>query len=269
MIKLATIAGSDASGGAGLEADLKTFQEYGVYGMAAITVIATMNPDKEWGHEVFPLDEQTIRAQLETIFKGIGVNAAKTGMLATNYAVELSAEYLKKYNVENYVLDPVMVCKGGDLALNPELNNLIIKKLLPLAKLITPNLFEAGQIAKMPTPSTIEEIKEACKIIHGMGVPYVFIKGGAKLNGEQSAIDIFYDGEQFLKVEGGLIDTRWTHGAGCTTAAAIAAGLGIGLEPYEAVRRAKKFITLSLQNGFQLNKWVGPGNPAAWRKSFN
>lgn len=127
MIKLATIAGSDASGGAGLEADLKTFQEYGVYGMAAVTVIATMNPDKEWGHEVFPLDEQTIKAQLETIFKGIGVNAAKTGMLATNYAVELSAEYLKKYNVENYVLDPVMVCKGGDLALNPELNNLIIK----------------------------------------------------------------------------------------------------------------------------------------------
>ena len=251
MIKLATIAGSDASGGAGLEADLKTFQEYGVYGMAAVTVIATMNPDKEWGHEVFPLDEQTIRAQLETIFKGIGVNAAKTGMLATNYAVELSAEYLKKYNVENYVLDPVMVCKGGDLALNPELNNLIIKKLLPLARVITPNLFEAGQIAKMPTPSTIEEIKEACKIIHGMGVPYVFIKGGAKLNEEQSAIDIFYDG------------------AGCTTAAAIAAGLGIGLEPYEAVRRAKKFITLSLQNGFQLNKWVGPGNPAAWRKSFN
>ena len=163
MIKLATIAGSDASGGAGLEADLKTFQEYGVYGMAAVTVIATMNPDKEWGHEVFPLDEQTIRAQLETIFKGIGVNAAKTGMLATNYAVELSAEYLKKYNVENYVLDPVMVCKGGDLALNPELNNLIIKKLLPLAKLITPNLFEAGQIAKMPTPSTIEEIKEGCE----------------------------------------------------------------------------------------------------------
>ena len=158
MIKLATIAGSDASGGAGLEADLKTFQEYGVYGMAAVTVIATMNPDKEWGHEVFPIDEQAIRAQLETIFKGIGVNAAKTGMLATNYAVELSAEYLKKYNVENYVLDPVMVCKGGDLALNPELNNLIIKKLLPLAKLITPNLFEAGQIAKMPTPSTIEEI---------------------------------------------------------------------------------------------------------------
>ena len=92
MIKLATIAGSDASGGAGLEADLKTFQEYGVYGMAAVTVIATMNPDKEWGHEVFPLDEQAIRAQLETIFKGIGVNAAKTGMLATNYAVELSAE---------------------------------------------------------------------------------------------------------------------------------------------------------------------------------
>lgn len=269
MIKLATIAGSDASGGAGLEADLKTFQEYGVYGMAAVTVIATMNPDKEWGHEVFPLDEQTVKAQLDTIFRGIGVDAAKTGMLATNYAVELSAEYIKKYNVKNYVLDPVMVCKGGNLALNPELNNLIIKKLLPLAKVITPNLFEAGQIANIRTPETLEEIKTAAKIIYEMGVPYVFIKGGAKLKNEQSSIDIFYDGSDFFKVEGELIKSGWTHGAGCTTAAAIAAGLGIGLEPYEAVTRAKKFITLSLRSGFQLNQWVGPGNPAAWRKAFN
>lgn len=269
MIKLATIAGSDASGGAGLEADLKTFQEYGAYGMAAVTLVATMNPDKEWAHDVFTLGEDVLRAQLETIFKGVGVDAAKTGMLATPYAVELSAEYLKKYEVKNYVLDPVMVCKCGDLAINPELNELVIKKLLPLAKIVTPNAFEAGQIAKVPTPKTLEELKEAARKIYSLGVPFVFLKGGAKLEGACKAVDIFFDGKEFKEVESELIKTNWTHGAGCTVAAAIAAGLGTGLSPYEAVLRAKKFIHSSLSNGFALNRWAGPGNPAAWRKNFD
>lgn len=268
MIKLATIAGSDASGGAGLEADLKTFEEYGAYGMAAITVIATMNPDKEWEHEIFPVDKNALEAQLETIFKGIGADAAKTGMLASGYAIELSAEYLKKYKVNNYVLDPVMICKCGNLPLNPELNNLIIKELLPLAKIITPNLFEAGQISGVETPRTLVELKEVAKRIYDKGVPFVFIKGGAKLKETNSSIDILYDGKEFFKVEGELIRSHRTHGAGCTTAAAITAGLGQGLEPYEAVKKAKKFITLSLRSGFELNKWVGPGNPTAWRKGF-
>ncbi|CEM62979.1 bifunctional hydroxymethylpyrimidine kinase/phosphomethylpyrimidine kinase [Treponema phagedenis] len=269
MIKLATIAGSDASGGAGLEADLKTFQEYGGYGMAAITVIATMNPNAEWEHAVFPIDEQCLRSQLETIFNGVGVDAVKTGMLGTPYAVHLTAEYLNKYKIKNFVLDPVMVCKGADLALNPELNELIVQKLLPIAKIIMPNLFEAGQIAKVPTPKTIEEMQEAAKIIHDMGCPFVFIKGGAHLQGQSSAVDVFYDGTEFHKVEAELIQTTWTHGAGCTTAAAVTAGLGAGLAPYDAVLRAKKFITLSLRNGFEMNRWGGAGNPSAWRKPFN
>ncbi len=268
MIRLATIAGSDASGGAGLEADLKTFQEYGGYGMTAITLIATMNPDKEWGHDVFPLDETALRAQMETIFKGIGVDAVKTGMLATPYAVELSAEYIEKYKVENFVLDPVMVCKSGNLALNPELNELVIKKLLPIAKITTPNVFEAGQIAKVDTPETIDEIKEAAKRIHALGIPFVFVKGGSKLKDETKSIDIFYDGKEFTHIEDELIKTSWTHGAGCTTAAAITAGLGFGLSPLEAVKKAKRFISSSLKNGFALNQWAGPGNPAAWRKGF-
>lgn len=269
MIKLATIAGSDASGGAGLEADLKTFQEYGVYGMAAVTLVATMNPDKQWAHDVFTLGEDVLKAQLETIFKGVGVDAAKTGMLATPYAVELSAEYLKKYNVKNYVLDPVMVCKCGDIAVNSELNELVIKKLLPLAKIVTPNTFEAGQIAKMPTPKTLEELKDAAKKIHSLGVPFVFIKGGSKIGGASKALDIFFDGKDFAEIESALISTKWTHGAGCTIAAAVAAGLGLGLTPYDSVLRAKKFIHSSLSNGFALNRWAGPGNPAAWRKEFN
>ncbi|MEL3907302.1 MAG: bifunctional hydroxymethylpyrimidine kinase/phosphomethylpyrimidine kinase [Treponema sp.] len=269
MIKLATIAGSDASGGAGLEADLKTFQEYGGYGMAAITLIASMNPHKEWSHEVFPLSEDSLRAQLETIFTGIGVDAVKTGMLATPYAIELAAEYIGKHKIRNYVLDPVMICKGGNLPLNPEINALLIRKLLPLAKIITPNVFEAGQIAQVPTPETLDEITEAAKKIYDLGVPFVFIKGGAKLKEKETSIDVFYDGKDFQYLEAELIKTNWNHGSGCTIAAAITAGLGFGLEPYEAALRAKKFITLSLRNSFALNKWVGPGNPAAWRKPFN
>ncbi len=269
MVKLATIAGSDASGGAGLEADLKTFEEYGGYGMAAVTVIATMNPHNEWSHEIFPLSEEAVKAQLETIFTGVGVDAVKTGMLATPYAVELAAEYISKNNIENYVLDPVMICKGGNVPLNPEMNQLIIKKLLPLAKIITPNLFEAGQIAGVDTLQTIEEIEDAAKKIYALGVPYVFIKGGAKLKDTVTSMDIFYDGSEFHRIEGELLKTEWNHGSGCTVAAAVTAGLGLGLEPYESAVRAKKFITLSLRNSFPLNKWVGPGNPAAWRKAFN
>ena len=269
MIKVATIAGSDASGGAGLEADLKTFEEYGVYGMAAITLIATMDSDNEWSHGVYPLDESVLRAQMNTIFKGIGVDAAKSGMLGTRYAVEMTAEYIHEYKIERYVLDPVMVCKGANEALNPELNELVAEKLLPLSLVVTPNLFEAGQLAGMKTPSNIDEMKEAAKKIYERGAHNVFIKGGSKLEGMTNALDLFYDGTRFNQVESALIGTKWTHGAGCTTAAAITAGLALGLDPYEAVSRAKKFITLSLRGSFALNRWVGPGNPSQWRKGFN
>ncbi|HKL86184.1 MAG TPA: bifunctional hydroxymethylpyrimidine kinase/phosphomethylpyrimidine kinase [Treponemataceae bacterium] len=269
MIKVATIAGSDASGGAGLEADLKTFQEYGVYGMAAVTLVATMDPLSDWSHSVFPLGEDVLRSQMETIFRGVGVEALKTGMLGTAYAVELAAQYISEFQISKYVLDPVMVCKGATEALQPELNTLIAQKLLPLSLIVTPNLFEAGQLAGIETPKTIDEMKEAARSIVSLGAKNVFIKGGAKLLGQTSAIDIFYDGTAFNQVESALIDTKWTHGAGCTTAAAITAGLAFGLDPYEAVSRAKKFITFSLRGSFDLNRWVGPGNPASWRKGFN
>jgi len=269
MIKVATIAGSDASGGAGLEADLKTFEEYGLYGMAAITVIATMDPDNNWSHNVFPLEEAALRAQLETVFKGVGPAAAKTGMLGTFYAVELSREYLERYKIKNYVLDPVMVCKGAGEALNPELNTAIEKKLLPLAEVATPNLFEAEQLSGLHEITGIEQMKEAARIIHGKGARHVFIKGGAKLKeaaGKSRALDILFDGKNFELIEEDLVKTTWNHGAGCTTAAAITAGIARGLSVLDAVVLAKKFITTSLKAGFALNKWVGPGNPSDWRK---
>jgi len=271
MIKIATIAGSDASGGAGLEADLKTFEEYGLYGMAAVTLVATMDPDNNWSHRVFPLDETALRSQLDTIFKGVGVSAAKSGMLGSFYAVDLAAEYIYRYKVNNYVLDPVMVCKGAGEALNPELNTAVEKKLLPLTEIATPNLFEAEQLSGLREISSVEQMKEAAKIIHGKGARHVLIKGGAKLkealaSTPAKALDLFFDGKEFHLLEEELIKTAWTHGAGCTTSAAIASGLARGLSVREAVVLAKKFITKSLNAGFALNKWVGPGNPSDWRK---
>jgi pyridoxine kinase len=265
MIKVATIAGSDASGGAGLEADLKTFEEYGLYGMAAVTVIATMDPDNGWAHKVFPVEEAALRSQMETVFKGVGTAAAKSGMLGTFYAVELAREYISAYRIANYVLDPVMVCKGAGEALNPELNSAVAEKLLPLAELVTPNLFEAEQLSGLGGIDSPEKMREAAKIIHGKGARHVLVKGGAKLPGRERALDIFYDGRDFVSLEDDLVKTSWNHGAGCTSSAAITAGLAQGLPVLEAVKRAKKFITLSLKAGFALNRWVGPGNPSAWR----
>jgi len=273
VVKIATIAGSDASGGAGLEADLKTFEEYGLYGMAAVTLIATMDPDNNWAHKVFPLDEDALRAQFETIFKGVGVSAVKSGMLGTFYAVELTAQYIEKFGIGNYVLDPVMVCKGAGEALNPDLNEMIERSLLPLAKIVTPNLFEAEQLSGIKEIKTLEQMKEAARIIHDKGAKNVFIKGGAKLEESAAnpteavkAIDLFYTGENFYTFEEDLVKTTWTHGAGCTTSAAIAAGLAIGWALSDAVLFAKNFITASLKASFPLNKWVGPGNPSDWRK---
>jgi pyridoxine kinase len=269
MIKVATIAGSDASGGAGLEADIKTFAEYGVYGMAAVTVIATMESDQNWAHRVFPLAEDALRAQLDTIFKGVGASAAKSGMLGTFYAVELTREYIQNYGIRKYVLDPVMVCKGAGEALNPELNNALAEKLLPLAEVVTPNLFEASQLAGAAEVETLEQMREAARIIADKGARNVFIKGGAKLPGQTKALDLFFDGKNFEVLESPLIKTEWTHGAGCTTAAAITAGLARGLPVFEAVSLAKRFITESLSRSFALNRWVGPGNPSGWRPAFH
>ena len=271
MIKIATIAGSDASGGAGLEADLKTFEEYGLYGMAAVTLVACMDPDNNWSHKVFPIDEYALRSQLETVFKGVGAAAVKSGMLGTFYAVDLAKEYIEKYEIKNYVLDPVMVCKGAGEALNPELNNAVEKKLLPLAEVVTPNLFEAEQLSGLKEITGVEHMKEAAGIIYRKGAKYVLIKGGAKLREAVSAarpraVDLFYDGKEFKILEEDLVKTSWNHGAGCTSSAAIASGLALGLSAWDAVVLAKKFITASLKAGFALNQWVGPGNPSDWRK---
>jgi pyridoxine kinase len=263
--KVLTIAGSDSSGGAGIQADLKTFQEYGVYGMTALTTIVAMDPDQNWDHRVFPVPVETVEAQLKTILQGVGVDALKTGMLGTVEIIELAARMIDRFNVERVVIDPVMVCKGTDEVLQPENTVAMIEHLLPRALVVTPNLFEAGQLSGLGTITTVEEMKEAAKAIHAHGAKHIVIKGGSKLQHEK-AVDLLYDGETFEWLESERIDTAYTHGAGCTYAAAITAGLAQGLSVREAVHKAKRFITNAIRHSFPLNQFVGPVWPYANRQ---
>lgn len=253
--KVVTIAGSDTSGGAGIQADLKTFQERGVYGMNVLTVIVSMGPN--WDHRVFPIDMNAIKEQADTVFKGIGVNAVKTGMLPTVEIIEYVGSLIKDKKEIPVVIDPVMVCKGVKEALFPE-NTVAMKKwLLPHATITTPNLFEASQLAGMEPIKTMEELKDSAKRIFDLGVKNVVIKGGKSFS-DTVALDILYDGSKFEIFETEKIDTPYNHGAGCSFAACITAELAKGLTVYEAVSQSKMLITEALKNSFKLNEFVGP-----------
>ncbi|MBN6187229.1 pyridoxine/pyridoxal/pyridoxamine kinase [Aneurinibacillus sp. BA2021] len=264
MYKVLTIAGSDTSGGAGIQADLKTFQERGVYGMTALTVIVAQDPHNDWFHNVFPIEVSTLEAQLETVLAGIGVNAAKTGMLGSIDIIEMAASKIEKYGVKNLVVDPVMVCKGADEALHPETNECLRDVLVPKALVVTPNLFEASQLSGVGPITTVEQMKEAAAKIHEHGAKYVIVKGGGKLQHE-AAVDVLYDGTNFEILESERIGTTYTHGAGCTYSAAIAAELAKGKSAREAIDLAKAFITEAIRHSFPLNKYVGPTHHAAYR----
>ncbi|WP_027416295.1 pyridoxine/pyridoxal/pyridoxamine kinase [Aneurinibacillus terranovensis] len=264
IYKALTIAGSDSSGGAGLQADLKTFQERGVYGMTAITTIVAMDPYNGWFHNVFPQQVETVEAQLETIITGIGIDALKTGMLGSIEIIELAARKIEQHQLKNIVIDPVMVCKGADEALHPETNASLRDVLVPKATIVTPNLFEAAQLSGQSPIKTVDDMKEAATKIHSLGAKYVLIKGGGKLEHEK-AIDLLYDGETFEILESERIETTYTHGAGCTYSAAITAELAKGKPVREAILTAKAFITEAIRHSFPLNSYVGPTNHAAYR----
>lgn len=264
MKKALTIAGSDTSGGAGLQADIKTFQEMNVYGMCAVTVMVAQNPFKQWAHDIYPVDIAAIDAQIDTVLAGIGVDAMKTGMLPTAEIIALVAKKLNQYKPKNIVIDPVMVCKGTDEVVNPDAANGLRDLLIPLADVVTPNLFEASQLSGVKPVASLDAMKEAAKRIHQLGAKNVLIKGGSKL-GTPQAIDLFYDGSTFDVLEYPLINTTYTHGAGCTTAAAITAGLANGLTVKQAVYNGKQFVTTAIEHGFKLNEFVGPTMHAAHR----
>lgn len=256
MKKTLTIAGSDTSGGAGIQADLKTFQEHGTYGMTALTVVVTMDPDNDWNHGVYSLPIDVLQAQLKTALS-TGVDAIKTGMLSTEEVIRTAGEAITASGLEHVVIDPVMVCKGDDEVLNPGTVGAMMEYLLPHAEIVTPNLFEAGQLANMKTPTTIAQMKSVAEKIHSLGARNVVIKGGKQLEHDKAA-DLFYDGETFTLLEAEKTSTPYNHGAGCTFAAAITANLANGLAVKEAVIEAKRFVSAAIANGWQLNAYVGP-----------
>ncbi len=266
--KALTIAGSDTSGGAGIQADLKTFQERGVFGMTALTVIVAQDPRNKWFHEVFPIAVETLEKQIETVVSGIGIDAMKTGMLGSTEVIELVARKIDQYQLKNVVVDPVMVCKGVDEVLHPETAVSLREVLVPRATILTPNLFEAGQLSQLGTLKTLDDMKEAAKWIHSLGPAYVLVKGGGKLQHER-AVDVLFDGQSFETLEGDRIETTYTHGAGCTYSAAICAELAKGKSVREAVHLAKAFITEAIRHSFPLNQYVGPTNHAAYRLVHN
>ncbi|WP_054706457.1 pyridoxine/pyridoxal/pyridoxamine kinase [Bacillus sp. JCM 19041] len=253
--KALTIAGSDTSGGAGIQADLKTFQELGVYGMNALTTIVAQNPFEGWAHEVFPQDPAVVDKQIDTVLKGIGVDAVKTGMLGSIEIIEIVAKKIEEYVVDQLVVDPVMVCKGADEALNPETDACLRDVLVPKAFVVTPNLFEASQLSGI-TVQTLDDMKAAAQAIHNLGAQHVVIKGGSKLD-HPTAVDVWYNGETFELLESDEIQTTFTHGAGCTFAAAIAASLAKGKSVSEAIYTAKEFVTAAIKHGSRLNEYVG------------
>jgi pyridoxine kinase len=257
IIKTLTIAGSDSSGGAGIQADLKTFEEYGTYGFSALTTIVTMDPDNGWHHNVYPVDAALVAEQLKTVFAGGPVDAMKTGMLGSVEIVRVAEQAIKEHRQTNVVIDPVMVCKGEDEVLNPESAEAIRDLLLPLATVVTPNLFEAGVLSGLGKLTSIEEMKEAARRIHELGAKNVVVKGGKALDGEK-AIDVFYDGAEFAVLESDKIEPAFNHGAGCTFAAAITGGLANGLPVSEAVAKAKDFVSAAIRSGYQFNQYVGP-----------
>lgn len=261
IFRALSIAGSAARGGAGIQADLKTFQERDVFGMSAITAIVATHPIK--GNMIFPQTIEAIEAQYDTAVKDIGVDALKTGMLFTKEVITRVAELLQKGDCSNIVVDPVIIGKMGSQLLKDDAIEVMKEKLISLATIITPNMPEAARLLGMKELTTIDDLKEAAIGLHQLGPKYVLVKGG-RLKGP--AIDILYDGETFTSYEAERIDTLNTNGAGCTYSAAITAELAKGKSVYEAVKVAKAFITSAIEHSLSFKRGVGPTYHAAYRK---
>ncbi|MDT2764110.1 bifunctional hydroxymethylpyrimidine kinase/phosphomethylpyrimidine kinase [Enterococcus asini] len=264
MKKVLTIAGSDSTGGAGLQADLKTFQEYGVFGFSSLTSVVTMDPDSGWSHEVTEMPVDLLEKQLISVFAGGPVAALKTGMMGNETNIALASEYIARYPETKVVIDPVIACKGTAQILQPKSVAAIKEYLLPVALVTTPNLLEAGILSEMGDLTSIEDMKKAARLIHQQGTKNVVVKGGHRLGGDK-AVDLLYDGTDFVLLENELYQTDRNHGAGCTFAAAITAGLAKGLSVPAAVALGKKFVAQAIKQGVQVNPYVGH----VWHGAYN
>ncbi|RUT33534.1 bifunctional hydroxymethylpyrimidine kinase/phosphomethylpyrimidine kinase [Paenibacillus zeisoli] len=260
--KALTIAGSDSGGGAGIQADIKTFQELGVYGMSALTAVTAQNTLGVQG--VYPLEAEAVARQLDSVGEDLGPDAVKTGMLFSPEIVRIVADKAQQYQWRNLVVDPVMIAKGGAPLLQQEAVRTVVHYLLPLAMVVTPNIPEAELLTDMKI-TTLQQREEAARRLVQTGARYVVIKGGHAAETEP-AVDVLFDGHEFMYLESPRIPTRHTHGTGCTFSAAVAAGLAQGHSAYDAIRTAKLFIQAAIEDGLHIGGGHGPTNHFAYQQ---
>jgi hydroxymethylpyrimidine/phosphomethylpyrimidine kinase len=250
-----TIAGSDSGGGAGIQADLKTFSALGVYGMTAISALTAQNTTGVAA--IVEMSPEFVRQQIDAVVTDIGVDAAKTGMLSSAPIIEAVADRIRHHRLTQLVIDPVMISKSGAPLLRPEAREALRRALLPLALVVTPNLHEAAALIDRKV-ETLAEMEDAARALHARGPRYVVVKGGHL---EGAAVDVVFDGTRIERLEAPRIETRHTHGTGCVFSAAITAGLARGADAREAIRDAKAFITRAIQSALPLGSGYGPANP--------
>ncbi len=249
--KAMTIAGSDSGGGAGVQADLKTFAALGVYGASTLTAITAQNTVAVTAVHEIPTD--VITAQIDAVLTDIGADAVKTGMLSSSDIIECVCEALEVHGVQRLVVDPVMIAKSGDALLREDAIGSLRTRLLPLAMVVTPNIPEAEALTETTIVSDAD-VRRAAEAIVGMGARSVVVKGGHR---EGPATDLFYDGKEFTAPR---FDTVNTHGTGCTFASAVAAGLARGMVVTDAVALAKDYVTEGIRHSFSIGQGHGPLN---------
>ena len=255
-----TIAGSDSGGGAGIQADLKTFFALGCHGMSALTALTAQNTVGVSGVHTAPPD--FVLAQIDAVATDIGIDAAKTGMLASAEIVDAVVDGIKAHGIEPLVVDPVFVSKSRDRLLEASAVDALKSRLVPLATLVTPNLFEAEGLLGWPEISTRAEMVDAARSLCDLGPRAVLVKGG-HMPGER-AVDILFDGREVTEIDGVRFDSEDTHGTGCTLSAAITARLAHGDDLLTAVHAGKEFVSGAIERALRIGKGYGPVNPG-WR----
>jgi pyridoxine kinase len=249
-----TIAGSEATGGAGAQADLKTFQELGVFGIANLTCIVSFDPKNDWNHRFVPVDQEVIAHQLEATTSAYGaasgapsvLDTVKIGMLGSPATISTVATALASGAFSNVVLDPVLICKGQEPGHALDTDQALKAQILPLATFVTPNHFEAESLSGLEI-TDVDSLKAAAVRIHELSGAAVLAKGGVRLSGPD-AVDVFYDGETLEVLTAPKVGEVAVSGAGCSLAAAVTAELAKGASPLEAARTAKDFVTAGIRN---------------------
>lgn len=252
-----TIAGSDSGGGAGIQADLKTFQAFGVYGMSVLTALTAQNT--RGVQDVHEVPADFVRAQLDSVVGDIGVDVVKTGMLATAEVITAVAEGLSHYGLDKTVVDPVAASKHGDPLLRQDAVGVLREELLPRALVVTPNTGEVALLTGVEVAG-VDDLRPAAEAILALGPRWVVVKGG-HLPGNDTAIDVLTDGTVWQEVDARRVDTRDTHGTGCSFASAIAARLALGDDVPAAVRAAKRFVTGAIEHAVRIGSGIGPVDP--------